>query len=105
MSIVSPILDKIMCWIEVCKAMPATAAVVQIAINPKMSRISHPKNHLDHRSSLISNQEASPAMGPSSQGSWRFIGNHRLCQDQRIKRESFLKEIEELRQVYNLQFM
>ena len=78
---------------------------MQIAINPKMSKISHPMNRLDHWSNLVSNQEASPAMGPSSQGRWRFIGNHRLCQDQRIKRESFLKEIEELRQVYNLQFM
>ena len=62
-------------------------------------------NRLDHRSNLVSNQEASPAMGSSSQGCWRFIGNHGLCQDQRIKRESFLKEIEKLRQVYNLQFM
>ena len=85
--------------------MPVTAAVVQIAINPKMPKISHPMNRLDHRSSLVSNHEASPAMGPSSQGRWRFIGNHRLCRDRRIKRESFLKEIEELRQVYNLQFM
>ena len=82
-----------------------TASVVQIAINPQMPRISHPTNHLDHWSSLVSNQEASPAMRPSSQGHWRFIGNHRLCQDQRIKRESFLQEIEELRQVSNLQFM
>ena len=44
-------------------------------------------------------------MGPSSQGRWRFIGNHRLRQDRRIKRDSFLKETEELRQVYNLQFI
>ena len=42
-------------------------------------------------------------MGPSSQGRWRSTGNHRLCRDQRIKRDSFFKEIEELRQVYNLQ--
>ena len=62
-------------------------------------------NHLERWSNLVSNWEASPAMGPSSQGQWRFIGNHRLCRDRRIKRESFLKEIEELRQVYNLQFM
>ena len=59
-------------------------------------------NHLERWSNLVSNREASPAMGPSSQGQWRFIGNHRLCQDRRIKRESFLKEIEKLRQVYNL---
>ena len=85
--------------------MPVTAAVVQIAINPKMPRISHPTNCLDHQSSLISNREASPAMGPSSQGRWRFIGNHRLRQDRRIKRDSFLKETEELRQIYNLQFI
>ena len=41
-------------------------------------------------------------MGPSSQGGWRFIGNHKLHRDQRNKRESFLKEREELRQVYSL---
>ena len=62
-------------------------------------------NRLDHQSSLVSNLEASPAMGPSSQGCWRFIGNHRLRQDRRIKRDSFLKETEALRQVYNLQFI
>ena len=39
------------------------AAVVQIAVNPQMPRISHPMNHLDHWSSLVSNWEASPAMG------------------------------------------
>ena len=76
--------------------MPVTAAVVQIAINPKMRRISHPMNRLGHQSSLVSNQEASPVMGPFSQGRWRFIGNHRLRQDRRIKRDSFLKETEEL---------
>ena len=78
--------------------MPVTAAVVQIAVNPKMRRISHPMNHLDRQSSLVSNREASPAMGSSqaSQGRWRFIGNHRLCRDRRIKRDSFLKETEEL---------
>ena len=85
--------------------MPVIAAVVQIAINPQMPRISHPMNHLDHWSSLVSNWEASPAVGPSSQGRWRFIGNHRLHRDRRIKRDSFLKETEELRQVYNLQFI
>ena len=78
--------------------------MVQIAINPQMPRISHPVSGLDHLSSLVSNREASPAMGPSSQGRWRFTGNHKLCRDQRIKKDSFLKEIEELRQVYNLQF-
>ena len=85
--------------------MPVTAAVMQIAINPKMPRTSHPMNRLDHWSTLVSNREASPAMGPSSQGRWRFIGSHRLRRDQRIKRDSFLKETEELRQVYNLQFI
>ena len=85
--------------------MLAMAAVVQIAINPKMPKISHPMTRLDHRSSLVSNHEASPAMGPSSQGRWRFIGNHRLHQDGRIKRDSFLKETEEFRQVYNFQFI
>ena len=58
---------------------------------------------LDHWSSLVSSLEASPAMGPFSQGLWRFIGSHKLRRDRRIKRESFLKEIEELRQVYGLQ--
>ena len=62
-------------------------------------------NRLDRRSNLVNNLEASPAMGPSFQGRWRFIGNHRLCRDRRIKTESFRKEIEELRQVYNLQYM
>ena len=85
--------------------MPATAAVVQIALNPKMPRISHPMNRLDHRSNLVSNRKASPVMEPCFQGCWRFTGNHRLCQDRRIKRDSFLKEIEELRQVYNVQFI
>ena len=59
--------------------MLATAAVVQMAINPKMPRISHPMNRLAHWSNLVSNQEASPAMGPSSQGHWRSTGNHMLC--------------------------
>ena len=81
------------------------ATVVQIAINLKMPRISHPMNCLDHWSSLVSNWKTSLAMGPSSQGHWRFIGNHRLHQDRRIKRDSFLKETEELRQIYNLQFI
>ena len=85
--------------------MPVTAAVVQIAINPQMPRISHPMNCLDHWSSLVSNWKTSLAMGPSSQGHWRFIGNHRLHQDRRIKRDSFLKDREELRQLYNLQFI
>ena len=82
-----------------------TAAVVQIAINPQMPQISHLMNRLDHQSNLVSDREASPAMGPSSQGHWRFIGNHRLHQDRRIKRDSFLKDREELRQLYNLQFI
>ena len=58
-----------------------TVAVVQMAINPKMPRINHPVNHLDHQSNLVSSRDASPAMGPSSQGCWRFTGNHRLRQD------------------------
>ena len=60
--------------------MLAMAAVVQIAINPKMPKISHPMNRLDHWSNY-------------SQGHWRFISNHRLHQDQRIKTDSFLKEM------------
>ena len=62
-------------------------------------------NCLDCWKSLVSNQEASPDMGPSSQGRWRFIVNYRVHRDQRIKRDSFLKETEELRQVYNLHFI
>ena len=88
---------KLCVWIGVCKATPLIATVVQIAINPKMPKTSHQMNRLDHPSNLASNREASPAMGSSSQGRWRFIGNHRLCWDRRIKRDSFLKEIEELR--------
>ena len=61
--------------------MPQTAAVVQMAINPQIPRINHPVNRLDHQSNLVSNQEASPAMGPSSQGHWRSTGNHRLRRD------------------------
>ena len=83
--------------------MLATAAVVQMAINPNMPRISHPMNRLDRWSNLVSNQEASPAMGPSFQGRWRYIGNHRLHRDQRIRRDSFFIDMEELRQVYSLQ--
>ena len=48
--------------------MSAIAAVVQMAINPKMPRINHPMNRLDRWSHLVSSQEASPAMGPSFQG-------------------------------------
>ena len=66
--------------------MPVTAAVVQIAINPHMPKISHPMNRLDHQSNLVSNWEASSAMGPASQGCWRFIGNHGLRRDRRIKK-------------------
>ena len=80
-------------------------AMVQIVNNPIMPEISYPMNHLHRQSNLVNNWEASLALGPSSQGRWRFIGNHRLCRSRRIKRESFFKEIKELRQVYNLQFM
>ena len=44
-------------------------------------------------------------MGPSFQGRWRFTANYKLRTDQRSKRESFLKEIEELGQVYSLQLI
>ena len=83
--------------------MSATAAVVQMAINPKMPRINHLINHLDRQSNLVSNWEVSLAMGPSFEGRWRSTGNHRLCQDRRITGIHFFREIEELRQVYNLQ--
>ena len=68
-----------------------------------MPRINHPTNRLGRRSNLVSNREASPAMGPSSRGRWRFTGNHRLHRDRRIKRDLFFREIEVLRQVYNMQ--
>ena len=45
--------------------MSAIAAVMQIAINPKMPKINHPMNCLDHQSNLVSNQKASSAMEPS----------------------------------------
>ena len=67
---------KLCVWIKVCKATAVTAAAVQIAINPQMPRIIHPVNRLDCQSNLVSNWEASPAMGTSSQGRWRFTGNH-----------------------------
>jgi len=51
-----------------------------------MPKISHPMNRLDHQSNLVSNWEASSAMGPASQGCWRFIGNHGLRRDRRIKK-------------------
>ena len=70
--------------------------MVQIAINPRMPKITHTMNRLDRRRNLVSNWEASPAMGPSFQGRWRFIGKPRLHRHQRIKRDSFLKETEEL---------
>ena len=41
-------------------------------------------------------------MGPSFQGS---IGNHRLRRDRRIRRDSFFIDMEELRQVYSLQYI
>ena len=68
-----------------------------------MPRINHPTNRLGRRSNLVSNREASPAMGPSSQGYWRSTGIHRPHRDGKIKRDSFFREIEELRQVYNMQ--
>ena len=61
-----------------------------MAINPQMPRISHPVNRLARRSYLVSNWEASPAIGPSSQSRWRSAGNHRLHRDQRIKGICFL---------------
>ena len=83
--------------------MSVRAAEIQMVINPKVPKISHPMNCLDSQSNLVGNFEASPAMGLSFQGRWRSSGNHRLHQDRRIKRHSFFREIEELRQVYNFQ--
>jgi len=84
--------------------MPVTAAEVQIAINPKMPKISHPMNRLDCRSNLVSNRGASPAMGLRRLS--RATGDLLVTTDYvEIKRDSFLKETEELRQAYNLQFI
>ena len=74
-----------------------------MAINPKMPRINHLINRLDHQSNFMRNWEASLAMGPSFEGRWRSTGNHRRCQDRRITGIHFFREIEELSQVYNLQ--
>ena len=49
-------------------------------------------NCLDCQSNLVSNREVSPAMGPSSQGRWRFTGNQKLHRNQRIKMDLFFKE-------------
>ena len=69
-----------------------------------MPRIKHLINRLDHQSNLVSNWEVSLAMGSSFQGHWRSTGNHSLRRDRSIKKDSFfLREVEELRQVYNLQ--
>ena len=61
-------------------------------------------NCLDHRSNLISNREASPVMGPFSQGHWRSIGNHITLRLKNQKGFIFI-DMEELRQVYSLQFI
>ena len=82
--------------------MSVTSAVVQMAIDPKMPRMKHLINRLDCQSNLVSNWKVSLAMGPSFQGRWRSTGNHRLRRDQRIKRDSFFRKIEELRQAYKL---
>ena len=75
--------------------MPVTAAVVQIAINPKMPKISHPMNRLDCRSNLVSNRGASSAMGLRRLS--RATGDLLVTIDYvEIKRDSFLKETEEL---------
>ena len=64
---------------EVCKAVSATAAVVRMAVDPKMPRIKHLINHLDRQSNLVSNWEVSLDMGSSFQGHWKSTGNHRQC--------------------------
>lgn len=61
--------------------MPVMAAVVQIAINPQMPRISQPMNRLDHWSSLLSNWEQVQPWDLFPHGRWRFIDNHRLHRD------------------------
>ena len=68
-----------------------------------MPRIYHPVNCLDHQSNLVNNQEASPAMGPSFQGRWRLLATTDYVEIEESKGIRFFREIEELRQVYNLQ--
>ena len=68
-----------------------------MAINLKMPRISHPINCLDHQSNLLSNWEASPVIGPSSHFIGDLLATIDLSGDQRIKRDFFFRQIEELR--------
>ena len=83
--------------------MPVTAAVVQIAINPKMPKISHPKNRLDRQSNLVSNQEASPAMEPSSRAIGDLLVTVDYVEIEESKGIHFLRKQNSL--VYNLQFI
>ena len=69
-----------------------TAAVVQIAINPQMPRISHPMNHLDCQSSLVSNQEASSAMGLLPRAAGDLLVTTAYVKVEESKRIHFLKK-------------
>ena len=79
-----------------------TEAVVQVIINPKMTIINYPMNCLDCRSNLESNQEASPAMGPSPRVVVDLLVTIDYIEIEASKGFIF-REIEELRQVCNMQ--
>ena len=83
--------------------MSATAAVVQMAIDPKMPRIKHLINHLDHQSNLVSNWEVSLDMDPLSRVVGDLLATTDYIEIEESKGIRFFREIEELRQVYNLQ--
>ena len=74
--------------------------MVQVAINPKVPRICHRMNRLNHWSSLVSNREASLAMGPSSQPTGDLLVTTDYVEIEESKRVHFLRK-QELRQVYD----
>ena len=74
-----------------------------MTVDPKMPRMKHLINRLDHQTNLVSNWEVSLAMGPSFQGRWRLLATTDYVEIKESKVIRFFREIEELRQVYNLQ--
>ena len=83
--------------------MSATAAVVQMAIDPKMPRIKHLINHLDHQSNLVSNWEVSLDMDPLSRVVGDLLATTDYIEIEESKGICVFREIAELRQAYNLQ--
>ena len=68
------------------------AAMVQIAINATMPKISRPMNLLDHWSNLVSNREASLAMGPSSQPTGDLLVTTDYVETEESKGNHFLRK-------------